>query len=101
NLYYYGAAYVESENKGQDWLTSWPDRVRELTQRLEGKLQPGEDVFALARKEAVDDFRATPATTAKVALKSEIKLGIDHSAGLAAGLYGVGYEPSGFFTGVL
>ena len=101
NLYYYGAAYVESENKGQDWLTSWPDRVRELTQRLEGKLQPGEDVFALARKEAVAEFRANPGATAKVALKSEIKLGIDHSAGLAAGLYGAEYEPSGFFSGVL
>ncbi|WP_171474217.1 hypothetical protein [Frigoriglobus tundricola] len=101
NLYYYGAAYVVSENKGQDWLTSWPERVRELTQRLESKVQPGEDVFTLARKEAVGEFRANPGTTAKVALKSQIKLGIDHSAGLAAGLYGAEYEPSGFFSGVL
>ena len=39
--------------------------------------------------------------TAKVAAKSQVKLGIDHSAGLAAGLYGVEYKPSGFFSDVL
>ena len=101
NLYYYGAAYVVSEDRGEDWLTSWPVRVRELTERLAGKLQPGEDVFAAARKEAVAEFRAHPGTTAKVAAKSQVKLGIDHSAGLAAGLYGVEYKPSGFFSDVL
>jgi len=30
-----------------------------------------------------------------------VKLCIDHSAGLAAGLYGVEYKPSGFFSDVL
>lgn len=101
NLYYYGAAYVISEERGEDWLASWPVRVQELTQRLASKLQPGEDVFALARKEAVAEFRAHPGTTAKVAAKSQVKLCIDHSAGLAAGLYGVEYKPSGFFSDVL
>ncbi len=101
NLYYYGAAYVISESRGDDWLTSWPIRVEELTRRLSGKLQPGQDVFALARKEALAEFRAQPATTAKVAAKSEVKLCIDHSAALAAGLYGVEYQPSGFFSDVL
>lgn len=101
NLYYYGAAYVISEERGEDWLTSWPLRVRELTDRLAGKVQPGEDVFAAARKEALAEFKAHPSTTAKVAAKSEVKLCIDHSAGLAAGLYGVEYKPSGFFSDVL
>ena len=101
NLYYYGAAYVISEERGDDWLTSWPARVQELTDRLAAKLQPGEDVFALARKEALAEFRAHPSTTAKVAAKSQVKLGIDHSVGLAAGLYGVEYKPSGFFSDVL
>ena len=101
NLYYYGAAYVISEERGDDWLTSWPTRVEELTQRLASKLQPGQDVFALARKEALAEFRARPATTAKVAAKSEVKLCVDHSVGLAAALYGVEYEPSGFFSDVL
>jgi hypothetical protein len=101
NLYYYGAGYVISEDRGEDWLTSWSLRVRELTDRLAGKLQPGEDVFALARKEALTEFQAHPTTTAKVAAKSEVKLCIDHSAGLAAGLYGVEYKPSGFFSDVL
>jgi hypothetical protein len=101
NLYYYGAAYVISEDRGEDWLKSWPMRVQELTQRLAGKLQPGEDVFALARKEALAEFQAHPTTTAKVAAKSEVKLCIDHSAGLAGGLYGVEYKPSGFFSDVL
>ncbi|MBN9123019.1 MAG: glycosyltransferase family 39 protein [Planctomycetes bacterium] len=101
NLYYYGAAYVISEDRGDDWFTSWPARVDELTQRLAAKLQPGQDVFALARKEALAEFRTRPATTAKVAVKSEVKLCVDHSAGLAAALYGVEYRPSGFFSDVL
>jgi hypothetical protein len=101
NLYYYGAAYVISEDRGDDWFTSWPLRVEELTRRLSAKLQPGQDVFALARKEALAEFKARPATTAKVAAKSEVKLCVDHSAGLAAALYGVEYKPSGFFSDVL
>lgn len=101
NLYYYGAAYVASETRGDDWLASWPVRVEELTERLAGKLQPGQDVFALARSEALAEFKANPGTTAKVAAKSEVKLCIDHSAGAAAGLYGVEYKPSGFFSDVL
>ena len=101
NLYYYGAAYVASENRGEDWLASWPVRVQELTERLAGKLQPGQDVFALARSEAMAEFKANPTTTAKVAVKSEVKLCVDHSAGPAAGLYGVEYKPSGFFSDVL
>jgi hypothetical protein len=101
NLYYYGAAYVISEEHGEDWFASWPVRVQELTERLAGKLQPGDDVFTLARKEALAEFRAHPNTTAKVAAKSQVKLGIDHSAGLAAGLYGVEYKPSGFFSELL
>jgi hypothetical protein len=101
NLYYYGAAYVISETRGEDWFTSWPARVAELTARLEGKVKPGQDVYALARKEAVAELTANPTVTAKVALKSQVKLGIDHSADLAAGLYGVKYEPSGFASDLL
>jgi hypothetical protein len=101
NLYYYGAAYVISEERGEDWLARWPVRLQELTDRLASKLQPGDDVFTLARKEALTEFRAHPSTTAKVAAKSQVKLGIDHSVGLVAGLYGVEYKPSGFFSEVL
>jgi hypothetical protein len=101
NLYFYGAAYVISENRGEDWFTSWPARVDELTQRLAAKVQPGEDVFALARREALTELASNPSTTAKVALKSQVKLGVDHSAPLAAGLYGVEYKPSGFFSDLL
>jgi hypothetical protein len=101
NLYFYGAAYVISENRGEDWFTSWPARVDELTQRLAGKLQPGEDVFARARREALAELSANPGTTMKVAAKAQVKLGIDHSAPLAAGLYGAEYKPSGFFSDLL
>ncbi len=101
NLYYYGAAYVISESRGEDWFTSWPARVDQLTARLAGKLEPGADVFALARKEALAELKANPITTAKVAAKSQVKLAIDHSAPLAAGLYGVEYKPSGFFSDLL
>lgn len=101
NLYYYGAAYVISEGRGEDWFTSWPQRVQELTDRLEGKLQPNQDVFGLVRTEALSEMKAHPGTTVKVAAKSQVKLGVDHSAGLAAGLYGVEYRPSGFFSDLL
>jgi len=101
NLYFYGAAYVVSENRGDDWFASWPKRVAELRERLAGKLQPGQDVFAAARKEALAEFKAHPGTTAKVFAKSEVKLCVDHSAGLAAALYGVEYKPSGFFSDLL
>lgn len=101
NLYFYGAAYVVSERRGDDWLASWPARVSELEERLAGKLEPGQDVFAAARKEALGEFRAHPGTTAKVLAKSEVKLCVDHSAGLAAALYGVEYRPSGFFSDLL
>jgi hypothetical protein len=101
NLYFYGAAYVISENRGEDWFTSWPARVDELAKRLASKLQPGEDVFVLARKEGLVELTTNPGTTLKVAAKSQVKLGIDHSAPLAAGLYGVEYKPSGFFSDLL
>jgi hypothetical protein len=101
NLYYYGAAYVISERRGDDWFASWPTRVEELTARLSSRLRPGEDVFAAARREALAEFAADPATTAKVAGKSQVKLCIDHSAGSAAGLYGVQYTPSGVFSELL
>jgi hypothetical protein len=58
-------------------------------------------VFAVARKEAFAELTAHPVTTAKVAVKSQVKLGVDHSAELAAGLYGVKYKPSGFFSDLM
>src|SRR5262249_13444610 len=73
----------------------------ELSQRLAVKVQPGEDVYSVARREALVELKANPGTTTKVALKSQVKLGVDHSAPLAAGLYGVKYEPSGFFSDLL
>jgi hypothetical protein len=101
NLYFYGAAYVIAEDRGDDWLTSWPARVEELRQRLAAKLQPGQDVFSLARKEAIAEFKARPVTTAKVAIKSEIKVLVDHSAGWPAVLSGYEYKASGFFSALL
>jgi hypothetical protein len=101
NLYFYGAAYVISEGRGEDWFTSWPVRVEDLSARLAGKLEPGQDVFALARREALAELRANPGVTAQVAAKSQVKLMVDHSAVLAAGLYGVEYKPSGFFSDLL
>lgn len=101
NLYYYGAAYVISETRGEDWFTSWPARVDELTARLGSKLEPNQDVFGLARKEALAELKGHPGTTVTVAAKSQVKLSVDHSAGLAAGLYGTEYKPSGFFSDLL
>jgi hypothetical protein len=101
NLYFYGAAYVISESRGEDWFTSWPTRVDELARELAERVKSGEDVFAHARNAALADLAARPGATARVAVKSQVKLGIDHSAELAAGLYGVQYQPSGFFSNLL
>jgi len=101
NLYFYGAAYVISESRDEDWLASWPKRVEELASRLASRLKRGEDVFSLARKEALAEFRTQPMTTARVALKSIVKLAVDHSLHHAVGLFGMDYQPSGFFSELL
>jgi hypothetical protein len=101
NLYYYGAGYAVSEARGEDWLTSWPARVDELSARLAARLEPGQDVFALARREAAAELRAHPGVALAVAVKSFIKLLLDHSVGPAVGLYGVEYQPSGFASDLL
>ncbi len=101
NLYFYGAGYVVSESRGDDWLDAWPARVDELTARLAARVGPGDDVFAAARREALAELRSRPGLAAVVAVKSFLKLLLDHSVGPAAGLYGVEYKPSGFASDLL
>ncbi len=60
NLLYYTAGYTLSEEKGEDWLASWPKRVDELSQRLEQRLAPGQDVFSAGRSLAVEELKARP-----------------------------------------
>ena len=101
NLLYYTTAYSISEERGEDWLQSWPIRAQELTDRLSGQLQPGEDVVTAARRLALDEIRSRPKTVARVQAKSWLKLLFDHSLPTLAGTLGLSYQPSGLFSTLL
>jgi hypothetical protein len=98
NLLFYTTAYSISEERGEDWLQSWPDRVNELTLQLKTRLKPGEDVPKAARGLALEQLAARPKTLAKVEAKSLVKLAVDHSMGIAADLLGLSYQPTGLFS---
>jgi hypothetical protein len=98
NLLYYTAGYTLSEEKGEDWLASWPNRVGELSQRLERRLAPGQDVFAAGRSLAVEELAARPSVVARMQAKSTLKLFVDHSMGDFMHLIGRQYTPSGLFS---
>jgi hypothetical protein len=101
NLLYYTAAYSVSEERREDWLESWPNRVQELTDRLSGKLQPGEDMVPAARRLALDEIRTRPRMVARVQGKSWLKLFFDHSLPTLASTLGLSYQPSGLFSALL
>jgi hypothetical protein len=98
NLLYYSASYAISEERGEDWLTSWPQRVRELSERLDEQLHPREDVVQAARCLALAELRVRPMAVARVEVKSLFKLFVDHTLGTAASLLGIPYQPSGLFS---
>ncbi len=98
NLLYYSAAYAISEDRGEDWLRSWPKQIEELSSRLEQRLSTGEDVISAARSLAVSEFRDRPYAWIRVHIKSALKLFCDHSLGLASELVGIPYKPSGLFA---
>jgi hypothetical protein len=98
NLLFYSAAFMDSEERGDDWLTSWPRRVSEMEDDLAGRLQPGEDVISAARRLALSKMLARPALAAKVHAKSQVKLLVDHSAGDFAAVLGREYRPTGLFS---
>jgi hypothetical protein len=98
NLLFYSDAYMVSEERGEDWFKSWPRRIFEIEQRLAPRLSPGEDVVAAARRMALSDMAAKPGLAAKVHLKSEIKLLVDHSGGDLAMVLGREYQPTGLFS---
>jgi hypothetical protein len=98
NLLYYTDAYAISEQRGEDWLQTWPTRVEGLTNRLSGQLQPGEDVVVAVRRFAWREIQMRPRSVAKVQGKSWIKLYIDHSLDTTAATLGLPYQPSGLFS---
>jgi hypothetical protein len=98
NLLFYSAAFMVSEERGEDWLTSWPRRVEEMEAKLAGRLAPGEDVVSAARRIALLEMMAKPRLAAKVHAKSELKLLVDHSAGEVALLLDKPYHPTGLFS---
>lgn len=101
NLHFYGAAYVLSENRDEDWFLSWPAKVDELSTMLSKKNRPGTEVFSLVRNEALLVFAKHPRETIAVAAKSTFKLATDHSLSPFCTLYGIAYEPSGFVSEIL
>jgi hypothetical protein len=98
NLYYYTAAYSISEERGEDWLHSWPDRVEELSARLDQRVAPGQDVFSAMRRQALDELKQRPSAYLRVQVKSGFKLFVDHSLGTWYEALGSEYKPSGFFS---
>jgi hypothetical protein len=98
NLLFYSDAYMVSEERGEDWFKSWPRRIFEIEQRLAPRLAPGEDVVAAARRMALSDIFTKPGLAAKVHLKSEVKLLLDHSGGDFAMVLGREYQPTGLFS---
>ncbi len=98
NFLFYSAAYATSEERGEDWLASWPRRVAEAEAELGGRLAPGEDVVTAARRLAFEKMAARPGVTAKTHAKSQLKLLVDHSAGDFADLLGIPYRPTGLFS---
>lgn len=100
-LLYYTAAYTISEERGEDWSQSWPQRVDELTEKLEQEVRPGEDVYGAARRLATEEILARPAAATRVHVKALFKLMMAHSCSEACQLLGVPYAPSGLFARLL
>jgi len=101
NLYYYGASYVLSESRGEDWKKSWLANIDTLTSRIQQSLQPGEDVQSRMRSEALRIFSDNLMSTLKVAAKSEMKLIFDHSMEYAMAQYRLDFERTGIFSDLM
>jgi hypothetical protein len=98
NLLYYSAAYAISEERGEDWEESWPARIKELSAKLEERIRPGEDVFLVGRRLALEEMRARPVAVLRVHVKSVAKLFLDQSVGSLYAALGRAYTPSGLFS---
>ena len=100
-LLYYAASYSISEERGEDWSTTWPTRVEELADRLGRRVLRGEDVYSAARKLAIEEMRARPSAVCRVLMMSEVKLMLDHSLGDVYRLIGQPYRPSDLKSRIL
>jgi hypothetical protein len=98
NLLYYAAGYTIAEERREDWVATWPNRVGELADRLGGRIAPGEDVYSAAGALAVEELRGRPAALIRVLVKSQVKLLVAHSLSDAYHLLGRSYHPSGLFS---
>lgn len=98
HLLFQAAAYAISEERGEDWHGSWPERVRELIAKLETRVTAGADVFGECRRLAAEELAQRPLAVARVHAKSMVKLLLDHSFGDAAPMLGASYQPSGLFS---
>lgn len=89
---YHFAGYSISEERGEDWLEKWPDRCDELLNKLETRLEPGDDVFTEMRKLGVEEVQARPQAATRVLLKSWAKLFLAPSVGELYQLLGKEYR---------
>lgn len=97
-LFYYFAGYAISEERGVDWLTTWPERSVELLGRLRERVKPGDDIFSRMKELAVEELKARPGPAAKVLAKSWVKLYVAHSLGEVYQLFGAEYRPQNLFA---
>ncbi|MGE0529214.1 MAG: hypothetical protein AB7P49_19315, partial [Bdellovibrionales bacterium] len=98
NLVYYLAAYAISEEKGEDWLASWPRRVDEISDKVKTQLRPGKDVSSAMRRVGYQELLARPIAVIKVLVKSFIKLLVDHSLHDMAMVLAIPYQSTGLFS---
>jgi hypothetical protein len=98
NLLYYHAAFSISEEHHEDWRRAWDARLSQLADKLGSRLHPGDDVMSAARLLAIEELSARPVAAARVLLKSQVKMLIDHSLESAAPVFGKVYVPTGLFS---
>ncbi len=97
-MYYYFAHAVRSEPLGTDWHATWSAAFPKRTDELREHAKPGDDCHALAGRLAREELAADPKSTAKVLLKSQLKLWTGHSLADVLRTFGIAYKPSGLMS---
>lgn len=98
SLIFYTAPCAVSETLGEDCDRAYPRRHAEIAQRLRNELKTGDNVLAVARRDAVTDLLANSTGAVRMYAKSLVKLAVAHSMGTFATVLGLPYQSSGLFS---
>jgi len=91
-IYYYFLASVRAEERGEDPYATWQKQSDQLLKELQVKVKPGEDISVVMQREAVQELKSKPNVTAKVLLKSQVRLWAAHSVGDLYDIFGEKYQ---------